>query len=121
MKSNNLRLAAGNRIQDNEGVLRLKFDYFPNTYLRFWGIKIPILYIESLAQTYQNVNKCFVHISVESNVHPEIILILEMDNLENVNNDCQIIKKEGDLKKDLKALIKNNLSDFIEIETVNRI
>jgi hypothetical protein len=102
----------------------LNFKTFANPYFWFWGTKLPLILVEQAVKTHPMISDCFIHIHQDSDVNPELFLLIELKDYEatkiklNILDDFIIAKGTISLYKELRDLIKKNTSDFIELNDV---
>jgi len=102
----------------------LNFKTFANPYFWFWGLKLPLIFVEQAVKTHPMISDCFIHIHQDSDVNPELFLLIELKDYEatkkklNILDDFIIAKGTISLYKELRDLIKKNTSDFIELNDV---
>lgn len=106
------------RIKNNKEFVRMDSDSFINPYLQFWGLKLPLIFIEQTLIAHPEIDQCFVHISEESNNHPSIVIIIQKPKLDGQEKEL-IYDCSPTLRKEIKSLIKHEVLDIIEIDKVN--
>jgi hypothetical protein len=103
----------------------LKFKSFANPYCWFWGIRMPLLFVEQGIKTHPMVRDCFVHVHKDSDVNPELLLVIELEDYEKAKEELYLTKDfsvtKGSLKvfKEIRDVIKKNSSDFIGLHEVD--
>ena len=98
---------------------------FANPYFWFWGLRLPLLYVEQAVKTHPMVEDCFVYIHQDSDVNPQLLLVIEIkDYLEvkrkmDLLDDFIVVRGSMNIFKEIRDAIKKNSSDFIELHDVS--
>mgnify|MGYP001800431975 CR=1 FL=1 len=114
-----------NKILDEDQIRYLNYETFANPYCWFWGIRMPLIFVEQAVKTHPMVKDCFVHIHKDSDVNPELLLIIELEDYEKTKKEMRLLKDftiiKGSIKilKEIKDVIKKNSSDFIGLNNVD--
>ena len=109
---------------DQNKVKILNYETFANPYFWFWGLRLPLLFVEQAVKTHPMVSDCFVHIHQDSDVNPEITLIVELSDYQaaksklEISEDFFVVKGPVNFYREIRDVIKKNSSDFIELHEV---
>jgi len=112
----------------NKGKVQiLNFRTFANPYFWFWGLRLPLIFVEQAVKTHPMISDCFIHIHQDSDVNPELFLLVELEDYNttktkfNILDDFIVTQGAQSLYKEIRDIIKKNTSDFIELNDVDYI
>lgn len=125
-----MRLTLSNKLQLNGEVISLNPEHQANPYIRFWGVKAPLLRVEQVIESHSLVRKCLAHVTSLVYPCPEIVLVLELEpsffKNQSISGDVKSKESLGSvseadslLKKELTQMLKNHLTDSITLQEVS--
>ena len=101
---------------DQSQVKILNFETFANPYFWFWGLRLPLHFVEQSVKTHPMVSDCFLHIHQDSDVNPEMTLIVELSDYnlakEKLGISEEFLVTKGPVKfyREIRDVIKKNSS-----------